>query len=110
MHRTRRNQIRLHQSQPDAMPPPAPASRSCNQTNDIASKHYPHLGLVFRPAAGGASKKAPGGDMVKNDITKGMIAISMAAFLFGAAGALAKILFKADISPIDLTAIRSIVA
>ena len=48
--------------------------------------------------------------MVKNDITKGMIAISMAAFLFGAAGALAKILFKADISPIDLTAIRAIVA
>ena len=48
--------------------------------------------------------------MVKNDITKGMIAISMAAFLFGAAGALAKILFKADISPIDLAAIRAIVA
>jgi drug/metabolite transporter (DMT)-like permease len=48
--------------------------------------------------------------MVKNDITKGLIAISMAAFLFGAAGALAKILFKADISPIDLTAIRAIVA
>ena len=48
--------------------------------------------------------------MVKNDITKGMIAISMAAFLFGAAGALAKILFRADISPIDLTAIRAIVA
>ena len=48
--------------------------------------------------------------MVKNDITKGLIAISMAAFLFGAAGALAKILFRADISPIDLTAIRAIVA
>lgn len=48
--------------------------------------------------------------MVKNDITKGLIAISMAAFLFGAAGALAKILFKADISPNDLTAIRAIVA
>ena len=48
--------------------------------------------------------------MVKNDITKGLIAISMAAFLFGAAGALAKILFKADISPIDLAAIRAIVA
>lgn len=48
--------------------------------------------------------------MVKNDITKGLIAISMAAFLFRAAGALAKILFKADISPIDLTAIRAIVA
>ena len=47
--------------------------------------------------------------MVKNDITKGMIAISMAAFLFGAAGALAKILFRAEISPIDLTAIRAIV-
>ena len=48
--------------------------------------------------------------MVKNDIAKGMIAISMAAFLFGAAGALTKILFKANISPIDLTAIRAIVA
>ena len=48
--------------------------------------------------------------MVKNDITKGLIAISMAAFLFGAAGALAKILFKADISHIDLAAIRAIVA
>ncbi len=48
--------------------------------------------------------------MVKNDITKGMIAISMAAFLFGAAGALDKIFFKADISPIDLAAIRAIVA
>ena len=48
--------------------------------------------------------------MVKNDIAKGMIPISMAAFLFEAAGALAKILFKADISPNDLTAIRAIVA
>ncbi len=48
--------------------------------------------------------------MVKNDITKGKIAISMAAFLFGADGALAKILFKADIFPIDLSAIRAIVA
>ena len=48
--------------------------------------------------------------MVKNDIAKGMIAISMAAFLFEAAGALAKILFKGDISSIDLTAIRAIVA
>ena len=48
--------------------------------------------------------------MVKNDITKGLIAISMAAFLFGAADALTKILFRADISSIDLTAIRAIVA
>ena len=34
----------------------------------------------------------------------------MAAFLFGAAGALAKMKFTADISPLDLTAIRAIVA
>ena len=36
--------------------------------------------------------------MVKRDTLKGLLAIGMAAFLFGAAGALAKMLFTADIS------------
>ena len=48
--------------------------------------------------------------MVKKDALKGLLAIGMAAFLFGAAGALAELLFTADISPVDLTAIRAIVA
>ena len=46
--------------------------------------------------------------MVKKDALKGLLAIGMAAFLFGAAGALAKMLFTADTSPVDLTAIRAI--
>ena len=48
--------------------------------------------------------------LVKKDALKGLLAIGMAAFLFGAAGALAKMLFTADICPVDLTAIRAIVA
>ena len=48
--------------------------------------------------------------VVKKDALKGLLAIGMVAFLFGAAGALAKMLFTADISPVDLTAIRAIVA
>ena len=40
----------------------------------------------------------------------GILAILIAAVLFGVAGALAKVLFHAEISPIDLTAVRSLVA
>ncbi|CAO3409994.1 Permease of the drug/metabolite transporter (DMT) superfamily [Azospirillum largimobile] len=40
----------------------------------------------------------------------GMAAIFVAAILFGAAGAAAKVLFVSDMSPLDLTAIRSFVA
>lgn len=40
----------------------------------------------------------------------GALAIALAAILFGAAGAFAKLLFAAEISPVDLTAIRTIIA
>ncbi|CAO3360530.1 EamA family transporter [Azospirillum palustre] len=40
----------------------------------------------------------------------GMVAIFVAAILFGAAGAAAKVLFIGTVSPLDLTAIRSFVA
>ncbi|WP_431689300.1 EamA family transporter [Hahella sp. NBU794] len=40
----------------------------------------------------------------------GITAITVAAILFGVAGALAKVLFHANISPLDLTAVRSLVA
>jgi len=40
----------------------------------------------------------------------GIAAITVAAVLFGVAGALAKVLFHANISPLDLTAVRSLVA
>lgn len=46
----------------------------------------------------------------KNSYLYGVIAISIAAVLFGIAGALAKVLFHAEISPLDLTAVRSLVA
>ncbi|MBJ7537470.1 EamA family transporter [Marinomonas transparens] len=40
----------------------------------------------------------------------GLGAITLAAVIFGIAGAVAKVLFQSDISPIDLTAIRTILA
>ena len=42
--------------------------------------------------------------------TNGIIAITVAAILFGTAGAFAKLLFTVQVSPVDLTAIRTIVA
>ncbi len=39
-----------------------------------------------------------------------ILAIALAAVLFGAAGAFAKLLFTVRVSPLDLTAIRTIVA
>lgn len=40
----------------------------------------------------------------------GVVAITLAAILFGAAGAFAKLLFTVEVSPVDLTAIRTIIA
>ena len=42
--------------------------------------------------------------------TNGVSAIALAAILFGAAGAFAKLLFTIQVSPVDLTAIRTIIA
>jgi len=45
-----------------------------------------------------------------NVTTIGVAAITLAAILFGAAGAFAKLLFTIQVSPVDLTAIRTIIA
>ena len=41
---------------------------------------------------------------------RGVAAIFVAALLFGVAGAVAKVLFRADVAPLDLTAVRTFVA
>ena len=48
--------------------------------------------------------------MITGSRVIGLCAIAVAALLFGAAGAVAKLLFTFHVSPIDLTAIRTIVA
>jgi DME family drug/metabolite transporter len=48
--------------------------------------------------------------MHQNSRTNGILAIALAAVLFGAAGAFAKLLFTVRVSPLDLTAIRTIIA
>ncbi|GGY10331.1 membrane protein [Litchfieldella qijiaojingensis] len=47
---------------------------------------------------------------IPRQFSLGISAIFIAAVIFGVAGAFAKALFHADISPIDLTAVRSLVA
>ena len=43
-------------------------------------------------------------------VTIGVSAIALAAILFGPAGAFAKLLFTIQVSPVDLTAIRTVIA
>ena len=47
---------------------------------------------------------------VSSSSVHGILAIALAAILFGAAGAFAKLLFTIQVSPVDLTAIRTIIA